>query len=139
MKHPFLFLVPLAVALLGAASSCEHPTTYHGHRRTNHLVRVLMNHPDDEWTVVIREDGPRCRMENLLVMSRDDGQTAKVTLYFDVPPDQDMWMEGEVWGKYEYSPPIYSTVAFHLHAADDLNGGGWNRGQDGRGNILVIE
>ena len=55
----------------------------------------------------------------------------------DVSADKKMWVLTR--GYYAGRDPVYEYVEIHIHAAKDVNGGGWNHGKFGSGQTNVIE
>lgn len=95
--------------------------------RVDNVVRIFMHTPNS-FTVLIEQTGTK----ELKLHKFDFAAT--VTVFADVAPESKMWaMFKRDKGKG------YGVLELHVHAPASIEGGGWDKGKDGRGTTHVIE
>lgn len=98
--------------------------------RVIEIERVFMNEPG-VYSFMYKADGQ-------LVLRGGDSYTRWLyTLIDDVPPDKPMWVKIEEWDRF--IDPNFFKYEIHIHAASDVEGGGWNHGKHGQGTTVVVQ
>ncbi|MFH1430352.1 MAG: hypothetical protein ABIG71_02390 [Candidatus Uhrbacteria bacterium] len=98
--------------------------------RIDNVERVLMHEPN-RYSLFTRssDDSDRLTHHNIFT---------EPTIVTDAPGGEPMWA---TWTQYSdgCDGTIYRNFVIHIHSARDINGAGWDRGKNGRGQTTVIE
>ena len=103
-------------------------------RRIGNVVQVFMHEPN-RYTIVVQDQSSHSvQMETFAVETRDG-----VKILTDVPSSERMW--AFVRREYRFGMFGFVTVLLelHIHAPQNLEGGGWDHGKHGRGRTNVLQ
>ena len=66
------------------------------------------------------------------------GTNESVSFVYDVPQSKKPW--AEIYEEYRFLDGFKCMwMTIHVHSANEINGGGWDRGKFGSGQNVVIE
>jgi hypothetical protein len=121
LLHPALF----ALLLFGCSAERTKVVRY------DRIERVFMQ-DGGTYTLYVRVPGKR-QVKTVTLYSGHNGEH---NVFDDVPPGEPMWAE-----THGYSGGCNDVDGFeiHVHALQEVEGGGWNHGKGGHGQTSVIE
>jgi len=119
------------ISFLSAWYSVEPSVTEH---RFDNVERVFM-HEVKNYSILYREDASaELQQQNFC----RDWPGVEVRLFTDVPEGKPIWARA-VYAVERLGDEYWKELEIHVHAATDINAGGWNHGKFGQGQTVVVE
>jgi len=133
MRNTFIVVVFVIVMVIVSVFGCRERIIEE--RQINNVVRVFW-HENEKYSVHVREGGsPDIR---LVTLPQYMCVSAKPRLLADVSPKDRMWVR-YILITNGLAPDCLKVLEIHIRSEADIEGGGWNHGKFGSGQISVIQ
>lgn len=118
-------LVLFSVTFLLA--SCGKDTTT---ETVGNIQRVFM-HESNHYSFLCADEKDSNELKQLSL-----GNVVSVRIFADVSEEENMWIRYTVVRSFNHSTEVFMDL--HLHSAQEINGAGWNHGNN-KGETVVVE